>query len=357
MNRGFWDQLPRPIIGLSPMDGVTDQPFREIVKTYGQPDVVFTEFTSVEGVTHNAVRLFRDFLYSENQRPVVAQIFGKTPAAFRTTALILCYLGFDGIDINMGCPAKNVSQHGSGAGLICTPYLAQDIIRETKAGVQDWVDGKTLDDYPELNDELKTLVLERQSQLSPERRERKSLPVSVKTRVGIDSPSVEEWIPYLLEMEPAAITVHGRTLKQLYSGMADWSEISRAVELARGTNTLILGNGDVTSVEILRDRIQETGVDGVLVGRATFGNPWILRDMIAWRNGAQSPELPTVEERVKVVMEHARLFESTFPGHNFLPMRKHMGWYIRDFPNASSFRVQLVLANSSTEVANILSQV
>lgn len=354
MYQGFWQNLPRPIIGLSPMDGVTDQPFRYITKKYGRPDVVFTEFTSAEGVSHNATRLFRDFLYDETQRPIVAQIFGKDPAAFRTTALILCYLGFDGIDINMGCPAKNVSHSGSGAALIKTPQLAQEIIRQTQAGVQDFVNGKTLNECKELKKKTRDLVMARHKLLPADYQQRRLIPVSVKTRIGYDQPSVGDWLPYLLEMEPAVITVHGRTLKQLYSGQADWEAIAQAVELAKSTDTLILGNGDLQTPDDVFTRIKQTGVDGVLIGRATFGNPWVIDAVVCQRDNQQSSDSP---DKFAVALEHAQAHERSFPDEGFLPMRKHLGWYIKDFPYASDYRSALVLANSSEEVAQILDSI
>lgn len=346
--------MPRPIIGLSPMDGVTDHPFRHVTKKYGRPDVVFTEFTAAEGIVRNAVKLLRDFAYDETQRPVVAQIFGKEPAAFRTTALLLCYLGFDGIDINMGCPAKSVSHHGGGAALIRTPLLAQQIVRATQAGVQDFIDGKTLEDCPEISQRIRLEVLKRHAELPEQYQKRRPIPVSVKTRIGFDDPAVEEWIPHLLETEPAAIEIHGRTLKQLYSGQADWSEIAKAVQLARGTETLILGNGDLQTPDDVFRRVKETGVDGVLIGRATFGNPWVIEAMIRQRNGELPAPETTINDRIKLAIEHARLFEKAYPEDGFLPMRKHLAWYIKDFPNASQFRTALVMANGTAEVANIL---
>lgn len=359
---GFWDTLPAPIIGLSPMDGVTDQPFRYIQQHYSQPDVIYTEFTAAEGVARNATKLFRDFLYDESQRPIVAQIFGKEPRAFYVTALILCYLGFDGIDINMGCPAKSVREHGSGAALIQTPKLAQEIIRATQRGVQDYVNGLTLDDLPELKAKTKTLVLERHQHLSPHLQARRQIPVTVKTRIGFDESVVDSWIPTLLETEVPVIGLHGRTLKQLYGGAANWDEIGRAKQLMAGTNTKLLGNGDLLSPQDVYRRVQETNVDGVLVGRATFGDPWILGDMIRardtnWNNGNMDSFVrtePTPQEMARVALHHAQVYEATFGNDHFLPMRKHLGWYIRGMHNAANYRTQLVMANSAHEVAEIL---
>jgi tRNA-dihydrouridine synthase B len=368
MFRGFWQDLPQPIIGLSPMDGVTDQPFRRLQKKIGGPDIVMTEFTASEGVMHNALKLFDDFLYDESQRPVIAQIFGNNPRAFYVTAVILGYLGFDGIDINMGCPAKTVQQSGSGAALILKPELAQEIVRATRQGIQDWANGVTLDDLPELKEKTKTMVLGRQAALPAWAQERRELPVSVKTRVGYDKIVIREWIQTLLEVEPATITVHGRTLKQMYSGLANWEAIAEAVDVTKGTETAILGNGDIHTIADFERNVRASGVAGALIGRATFGDPWLLKDMKTFRDQAwdaqnaaelaanwQRPEL-SWQERVDTLLTHTRLFESTFPDMNFMPMRKHLGWYMKGFPGASDLRVALVRANSSEEVANILEQ-
>lgn len=357
MHRGFWANLPKPIIGLSPMDGVTDQPYRFMHKKYGKPDIILTEFTSAEGIAHNATKLFRDFLYDESERPIVAQIFGKDPAAFRTTALILCYLGFDGIDINMGCPAKNVRQSGSGAALIRTPKLAQELVKAVRAGIQDWIDGMTLDDCPELKLKTKTEVFHRHSLLPDAYKERKTIPVSVKTRIGYDSPCVEEWIPTLLEVEPVALSLHGRTLTQMYTGQANWEQIAKAVEIAKGSGTLLLGNGDIDSVQTAHERVDQTGVDGFLVGRATYGNPWIFQELRAWREGNQiQPIDPSPQQRLEMALEHTQVFEAAFPGESFLPMRKHLAWYIKSFPFATDLRIKLMMANSGADVEKVLSE-
>ncbi|MCB0091515.1 MAG: tRNA-dihydrouridine synthase, partial [Caldilineaceae bacterium] len=141
------------------MDGITDQPFRHIQKKYGDPMLVYTEFVSVEAICQGDLRRLRDLLYDESQRPVVAQIYGFTPEHFRQVAILLCELGFDGIDINMGCPAKNIANAGAGAGLIRQPTLAQEIVRATKQGVQDWQYGATVADCPKITPELAAEVM------------------------------------------------------------------------------------------------------------------------------------------------------------------------------------------------------
>ena len=321
----FWRHLPKPIIGLSPMDGVTDAAFRYITATYGKPAVSITEFTSAEGIAAGAAKLLDDFIYSDAERPAVAQIFGARPDAFFKAAIAVCALGFDGLDINMGCPARNVAEHGGGAALIKTPKLAQELIQSAGAGVKAWVNGITLEQagiHPEIIAALRATRTDLP---------RRDIPVSIKTRIGYDSVVIEDWVRYLLEMEPAVISIHGRTLKQLYAGYADWEAIARAAAIVKQTNTLVLGNGDVANLADAYKKIAMYGVDGVLIGRASFGNPWIFKSTI-----------PHTRQRLAIALEHARYFEQTLPGKNFLHMRKHLGWYVSGFDGARELRAQLM---------------
>jgi tRNA-dihydrouridine synthase B len=341
----FWQELARPIIGLSPMDGVSDHPYRHIQKKHGQPAVVYTEFTSVEGVCHGAERLLKDFLFDETQRPIIAQIYGTTPDYFRQTAIVLCELGFDGIDINMGCPAKNVAHSGAGAALIRTPALAQEIIRQTKQGATEWLNGASIADCPDITPKIAAEVAARKTKLPQQYQERRPVPVSVKTRVGFDQPVISEWIPTLLELEPAALALHGRTLSQHYSGEASWELIGQAAALTAGTKTLILGNGDIASYADALEKIATHKTDGALIGRASFGNPFVFRE---------NP--PDTSQLFPIAIEHARLFEEIYAdekNYNFLPMRKHLGWYVRGIPHAAEIRIKLFQSTSASEVERI----
>lgn len=358
MSDSFWQQLDKPIVGLAPMDGITDQPFRHITKKYGNPDVIYTEFTSVEGVCHGAEKLLKDFDYDQSQRPIVAQIYGKTPEYFRQTAVILCELGFDGIDINMGCPSKNVASSGAGAALIQTPKLAQDIISQTKAGVQDFSNGKRTRDCQNISQSIWTQIEQRATQILENKKQRelryqKELPVSVKTRIGIDKPVTEEWIPVLLEMEPAAIALHGRTLRQAYRGQADWQQIAIAAQLVNQTETLILGNGDVSSRLDAAAKAQKYNVDGVLIGRAAFGNPFVF--------SKQPPTDPIqrTKQLIQIALEHAQLYEQTYAPQEkyfFLPMRKHLAWYIKGIPQAKQIRTELMQVTNTHQVEEIFTK-
>lgn len=347
-NEFFWHDLQQPILGLSPMDDVTDHPYRFIQKKYGQPAVLYTEFTSVEGVCHGATRLLKDFLFDETQRPIVAQVYGTTPEYFRQTAIVLCELGFDGIDINMGCPAKNVAHSGAGAALIKTPDLAQEIIKATKQGVEDWVNGQSSQDCPDITPPIVAEVQKRHAALPAEYQNRRRLPVSVKTRIGYDEEQVSEWIPKVLEMEVVALALHGRTLKQRYMGEADWEAIGKAAEMCRQTPTLILGNGDVMSLADAHQKIDSYHLHGALIGRASWGNPFVFQD--------QAPQNVNLFD---IAVEHAQLYEDSFKNEDkyfFLPMRKHLGWYTKGIPNASEIRMELFRSNTAAEVKDIFSR-
>ena len=356
----FWQKIDKPIIGLSPMDGVTDASFRFITAKHGSPDITFTEFVNVEAAFFAPHTLLRDLTYSEIERPVIAQIYGHTPELFYKVAHLVCELGFDGLDINMGCPAKKVATKGSGAALIRTPELARMIIQSARQGIRDWRDGQTLADLG-----IDTVFSKENGPANRLRggqemtAERCSIPLSVKTRIGYDDVVVEEWMETLLEENLAAITLHGRTLKQGYKGSADWEAIGRAVEIAKNSATLILGNGDLKDMEGVCRRVHETGVDGVLLGRAAQGNPWIFRAKNqakqSLRSGItiHSPSI-ALEERFRVLLEHSRHFEKYNLIRNFVGMRKHLAWYCCDSPGVAELRARMVRVNHIEEVIQCL---
>ncbi len=365
----FWNNIPKPIIALSPMDGVTDPCFRRIVATHGKPDLIVTEFTSVEGILHGAESELGGLIFDEIERPIVAQIYGAKPESFFLIAQLVCELGFDGLDINMGCPAKAVSSRGCGAGLINDPPRAKAILQAARQGIDRWVAGGSLplaDLHPKIGEWL--IRRKQAGQLPPS--ERHPLPISVKTRLGVNRVVIQEWVSHLLEEKPAAISIHGRTLNQGYRGAADWKAIAEAASVAHGSGTLILGNGDIRSLNEAAHRIRESGVDGVLIGRAALGNPWIFRKKAALRRVAApvpGPEalgqielLPIREEpgssleRLEAALEHARLFQETRGLSRFAEMRKHLGWYCKGFPGAGQLREKLVRVHNTEEVEALL---
>ena len=312
VNPGFWGTLPRPILALAPMYDATDAPFRRLVARYGKPDVIITEFVSCDGLcSPGRENLMYHLKYHESERPIVAQIFGEKPETHYETALLMQELGFDGIDINMGCPVRAVCKTGAGSAMINTPDLAKEIIRATKSGA-----GK--------------------------------LPVSVKTRIGWNHISTEEWVGHLLEAGPAAITLHLRTKKEMSDVDAHWDEIHKAVELAKSTDTLIIGNGDVESREGAEKLVEETGIDGIMIGRAVFGNPWLFS------RSRRREEVP-LEEVFDVMIEHAELYEEIFEGRrNFAVMRKHLRAHAREFDGSRELRKMLEDVNSVEDLRGIL---
>jgi tRNA-dihydrouridine synthase B len=340
MNKGFWQNLKKPIIGLAPMDGVTDAAFRHIAALHGKPSLVITEFTSVEGIRAGAERLLDDFKYSVVERPVVAQLFGADPAAFYLSAAVATALGFDGIDINMGCPAKNVTHHGAGAALILDPERAKEIVRQTRKGTQDFAAGKKLEEFL-VPENIIAAIREIQFKMATDTWV--ELPVSVKTRLGYATSTIEEWVKHLLEVEPVNITVHGRTLKQLYAGQADWEAIARAADIIHTTNTSVLGNGDIQSMADAHEHIERYRTDGVLIGRAAFGNPWLFDDHEA-----------SFDERIRCALEHARYYHSLFGDRAFLRMRKHLLDYVKGSEGAKDIRVQLMKVVTLEDVEKIL---
>ena len=372
--KNFWLRLPRPVIGLAPMDGVTDAAFRRIVVRHGAPDVTVTEFTNVGDICHGRHHL-ASLLYGEEERPAVAQLYGKDPALFYQAAHVVCELGFDGLDINMGCPSKNVASSGSGAGLIRTPDLAGEIIRAARQGVLDWANGQTLRGSG-LKAARVELIAAMNAAWNRPPASRRVIPVSVKTRLGYDSVIVERWISRLLEERPVVIALHGRTLEQMYRGSADWSAIAQAVRLARGTDTLVFGNGDVHTMQDVVTRVRDTGVHGVLIGRGTLGTPWFFRTKERARaeavHACQTPcshsndaldgmafgldISVSLDERFRSMVEHAREFEAIFGGESFPRMRKHLGWYCKGFPHAAALRASMVRASSSRDVEDLVAR-
>lgn len=364
----FWKRLPKPIIGLSPMDGVTDPCFRRIMALHGAPDVIMTEFLSVDGICHAANKALLGLAYHESERPIIAQLYGPQPESFFHVAQLVCELGFDGLDINMGCPSKKVISLGSGASLIKDPTRAKAIVEAARKGIERWVSGAPLS-ICEVSPQIENWLNHKKDMHNKMTdSERKPIPVSVKTRIGFDQIVIKDWIQHLLTVSPAAISIHGRTLKQGYRGDANWEEIAEAVDIARGSATLILGNGDLTSLNDVVLRVHQTGVDGVLIGRASMGNPWIFRqkeiargilkhiDTSGWKIENQwIKEKPIgLHTRFSVALQHARLFEAMHGKRFFNGMRKHLGSYIRGFGGARALRTKLVHTNNSEEVEHLI---
>lgn len=320
-NLGFWANLKKPFFTLAPMADVTDTTFRQMIEKYsrhgevgGGPDVFWTEFVSADGLSSPGREvLLRDLVFTEREHPIVAQIFSSNPDNMFKTAELVKKLGFDGIDINMGCPDRSIEKQGAGAAHIKDFKNSQDVIRAMMEGAG-------------------------------------GLPVSVKTRIGYNKENLEEWMGALLETKPALITVHARTRKELSLVPARWEEVARAVQIAQGTGTLIMGNGDVRDIADAQQKAQETGADGVMLGRAVFGNPWLF-------DSAREAGSISLEEKLRVMIEHTYLFEKTLGDiKNFAIMKKHYKAYVNGFDGAKELRVKLMDANNAQEVERIVKE-
>jgi len=338
----IWQQLPKPIISLAPMDGVTDQVFRQIVDLYGKAPIFITEFVPVEALKAGAVRVLEAFVRHKSNTPTIAQIYGSDPDSFYLATLIVCELGFDGVDINMGCPAKSVTSRGAGAGLIRNPALAKRIISTTKQALLDWQDGAYLSAKisQSIRDKVNTIKTNNQSKVI--------IPISIKTRIGYDDIATDTWIPEIASADIAAITIHGRTLKQGYGGKANWDQIAKASDLVHNLNkhAVVLGNGDVESYSQGLEYCTQYHVDGVLIGRKALGNPWIF-----------SKEVPTQEQRIQVAIKHAQIQREEYGERNYVRIRKHLAWYCQGFKHSAELRNNLLKVNTYEDVVRLLTTV
>ncbi len=341
----FWADLKKPIIGLAPMDGVTDQAMRFITAKYGQPSIVFTEFINVEYAIARPDKLLARFWYSPNQHPIVAQLSGVSPKLFYQFAFIAADLGFDGVDINMGCPARSVTRRGAGAGLINNKPLAEKLILSTRKGLDDWEKNKK----PEIAIEEKLLVALKKTKkeirkLGVKRNgKRKMVGLSVKTRLGTNKPVVKDWLGFLSRLPINALTVHGRLLVAGHSGPVDYQALGQGAEIARRNGKIFLGNGGVKTLVEAKKITDQYRLDGFLLGRGVMGNPWLFVDRI-----------PENKERFSVMREHCRYYLGLFGEDGFVTLRKHLVWYINNFSGAKKLRKRLVEAKNLVEIEKIL---
>lgn len=314
MKNNFWKKLSKPFTVMAPMDDVTDDVFRQVILRVARPDVFFTEFSNIDGLVHGANGIpLRKLNFTPDQHPIVAQVWGVDPTNMEKAAKMVEELGFDGIDINMGCPVRDVVKRGAGSGLIGNYEVAGALIDAAKRGG-------------------------------------KGIPLSIKTRLGQKSNMAIEWATFLLEKDIAALTIHGRIAKQMSQGDADWEEIGKIVEIKNRIkpNTLIIGNGDVKSYsEVLKKR-DVYGVDGVMIGRGVFANPWVF-------SKDQKDLKHSKEDYINTLLKHLDLFEKTWgKTKNFEVIKKFFKMYIKDFNGANALRIRLMDTKSFEEAKSIL---
>ena len=313
-----WSTTPRPILALAPMAGVTDGSYRQLIKKLAPESIVYTEFLSTDAIHYGAKKTMSMIDFDpEIEHPFIVQVFGKEPEHFLSAAKVIEQMGADGIDINMGCPAAKVVSSCHGSALIRNPELAKELVHATKKAV--------------------------------------SIPVSVKTRLGWDSE--ESLIPFcqgLIEAGADALAIHGRTYNDKFSGAARWDAI---YELKRAVNVPVIGNGDVSNA---KDAIEKIGnLDGVMVGRATFGNPWVMRDIAdaLYRNQIGEPRVQTIsfQDKIPFILEHCELaVKVKGETRGMLEMRRHLASYVKGVDGASEMRARLVRVEKIDDVKAVL---
>ncbi|QQR55387.1 tRNA dihydrouridine synthase DusB [Candidatus Peregrinibacteria bacterium] len=312
-----WNNLKRPILALAPMAGYTDTAYRQLIKGIEPRVICFTEFTSADGLVYGSKMTLKQLDFNPNEeRPLVAQIFGKKPEHFAKAAKIIEEMGIDAIDINMGCPAKKVVSSDHGSALLKKPCRAIELVEATVKATQ--------------------------------------VPVSVKTRIGSDQLDLPWFVQFCKDLESAGIqllTIHGRTAKQMYTGKADWEPI---YEVKRNLKIPVIGNGDIRSVADAREKLGN--LDGVMVGRGTMGNPWLMAEIAADFYGETYVPPKTFQEKLPTYLRHAELLaEYKGEEHGMKEMRKHFVNLIRGFDGASEARAQVVQISTLEEAKRVLS--
>jgi tRNA-dihydrouridine synthase len=312
----FWKNLQTPFTALAPMDDVTDVVFRELVAEIAKPDVLFTEFVSADGLVRgNREKVEKKLAVTQNQHPIVAQIWGSTPENFLKAAQIINELGFDGIDINMACPARAVMAKKSGAALIGNIDTARELILAVKQGANN-------------------------------------LPVSVKTRLNKTTEATYTWLEFLLNQDLAAITLHARTAKELSKVDAHWDEIGKLVELRNklSPTTLIIGNGDVKSYAEVLQKHKDYGVNGVMIGRGIFNNPWVFAE-------DQTPQEHTTADYINLLLRHNKMFYQRYGDTKYFEtLKKFFKMYIKNFKGADQLRQTLMMCKNYQQVNDTIAK-
>jgi tRNA-dihydrouridine synthase B len=309
--------IPNPVpLYLAPMAGVSESPFRRLCHSHGA-DVVVTEFLSAEGIRRENEATISKLRFSQDERPIGVQIFGADPAAMADAAAMVTDLFMpDFVDINFGCPVKKVVRRNGGSGCLKDLDLVQSIIRAVVKSTQ--------------------------------------LPVTVKTRSGWNE-EMRDPVGIALRMQDAGakvFTLHARTRTQMYTGQANWDEIAA---VAAALDIPVLGNGDIKTAQDAKRMLDHTRADGIMIGRGSYGQPWIFRQARALINGETMPETPAVHERFRIALEHARMVQSYEVDAigAAIEFRKHLGWYVKGLPNSADLRAKLHQVRDFSEVEMI----
>lgn len=319
-----WSKIKKPIIALAPMAGYTDSAYRQIVKKIAPEVVCFSELTSINAITHNNEKTLKMLNFDKSESPLIMQLFGNDPNFFAESGKRLEQFGIAGIDINMGCPVRKVVKNEQGSALIKNPSLAGEIVNKLSKTVK--------------------------------------IPVSVKIRIGYSKYDEKEFTEFIKSLEQAGaklITIHGRTTKQGFSGTANWEPIYLAKKILK---IPVIGNGDITTPETAEQRLKSPDgkitLDGLMIGRATFGNPWLLAEIEARLNHKKYTPPRSLKAKIPTIKTHLKLSIKIL-GEKLalLEMRKHLVSYIRDIENASYFRQKIVQAKNLDEIISILNEI
>ena len=309
----IYNELKKPIFSLAPMEDVTDSVFRQIVGSVGKPDLFYTEFVNVEGLNSKGKnRVIHRLKFEKKEKPIIAQLWGVNPKNFFEATKLVKEMGFDGVDINMGCSVKNVVKNNAGSGLIREEReIVKDIINAVKEGAQ-------------------------------------GLPVSVKTRLGFEEVNIDGWIRFLMEQSLDALTVHMRTARGKDCIYANWEYMTEIVDIRNSlsSNTLLFGNGDIKSMTEAKEKVERYGIDGVMIGRAVISNPWFFTG----REGISK------EEKLSLFREHLSLFEKTWGNEKDFNSLKNCFKYINDFDGASQLRMKFMETRSTKEALDLLKE-
>lgn len=313
----IYEQLKKPVFALSPMEGITDCVFRKIVIMSSRPGLVYTEFLNVDGFNSKGRDdVSKRLLNLDEDVPVVVQLWGLKPENFKKTVEVIRkkHPKFKGIDLNMGCSVRNVISRGAGAGLINNPILAKEIIEATKESAGD-------------------------------------LPISVKTRIGYGDIKTEEWIEFLLEQDFDVLSVHGRIAKQGYKGVSNWDEIGKIVKLRdkMKKETYIFGNGDIKTLDEAKEKVNKYGLDGILIGREAWNNPWIFSN--------RSLEDISFKEKKDMFLKHIQLYMKVYGNENVYELRKFFKTYINGFSGANKIRQEMMEIDNFEDLLSYISKI
>lgn len=362
----FWRYLPRPFFVLAPMANVTDFAFRSMIAKYGKPDVMWNEFVSADGLCSvGKEKLMIDLKFSDKERPIVAQLFTGHPKEMKEAAKLCAELGFDGLDINMGCPDRAVEKQGGGSALIREPKKALQVLQSAREGWLEILIGNMSRAKTAKNNFDSSLI------------SGKDLPISIKTRLGYNKIDLD-WLKFLFEQNLPALTIHLRTRKEMSDVPAHWELVPEIVRLRdeaqKGVSveqrTLIIGNGDVQTVVEGFDKCMKYGCDGIMIGRGIFGTPWLFENIGNQKSGdptkhrtassIQDVTIKTPEYRLKVMLEHTKFFEKEYCGKkklkNFSVMKKHFKAYVSGWDGAKELRAKLMETDNYNQVKNIVDE-